>query len=133
MPYRSGINSRKWAEQGYTGKGHNPAEGLINELAGARKHSKARPFVHIMQDDDIEEDYHAQFMQQALHQAGFASKILRGLGELRWDDAGQLIDGDGRLVNCVWKPGVGNGDGADTRSQRDGVCRSAYSYRAPGK
>ncbi len=42
-------------------------------------------------------------MQQALHQAGFASKILRGLGELRWDDAGQLIDGDGRLVNCVWK------------------------------
>ncbi len=129
----AGLILEKWAEQGYTGKGHNPAEGLINELAGARKHSKARPFVHIMQDDDIEEDYHAQFMQQALHQAGFASKILRGLGELRWDDAGQLIDGDGRLVNCVWKTGVGNGNGADTRSQRDGVCRSAYSYRAPGK
>ncbi|EBE1620383.1 CHAP domain-containing protein [Salmonella enterica] len=99
----AGLILEKWAEQGYTGKGHNPAEGLINELAGAWKHSKARPFVHIMQDDDIEEDYHAQFMQQALHQAGFASKILRGLGELRWDDAGQLIDGDGRLVNCVWK------------------------------
>lgn len=56
-----------------------------------------------MQDKDIEENYHAQFMQQALRQAGFDSKILRGLDELRWDDAGQLIDGDGRTVNCVWK------------------------------
>lgn len=56
-----------------------------------------------MQDKDIEENYHAQFMQQALRQAGFDSKILRGLDELRWDDAGQLIDGDDRLVNCVWK------------------------------
>lgn len=31
------------------------------------------------------------------------SKILFGLDELRWDAAGQLIDADGRLVNCVWK------------------------------
>lgn len=99
----AGLILERWAERGYTGQGHNPAEGLINELAGAWKHSRARPFVHIMQDKDIEENYHAQFMQQALRQAGFDSKILRGLDELRWDDAGQLIDGDGRLVNCVWK------------------------------
>ncbi|XNM68892.1 hypothetical protein ACLK1Y_16575 [Escherichia coli] len=26
-----------------------------------------------------------------------------GLDELCWDAAGQLIDGDGRLVNGVWK------------------------------
>lgn len=103
----AGLILERWAERGYTGQGHNPAEGLINELAGARKHSRARPFVHIMQDKDIEENYHAQFMQQALRQAGFDSKILRGLDELRWDDAGQLIDGDGRPVNCVWKPGRG--------------------------
>ena len=67
------------------------------------KHSRARPFVHIMQDKDIEENYHAQFMEQALHQAGFETRILRGLDELGWDAAGQLIDGEGRLVNCVWK------------------------------
>ncbi|HEA7721060.1 TPA: glutathionylspermidine synthase family protein, partial [Escherichia coli] len=76
---------------------------LINELAGAWKHSRARPFVHIMQDKDIEENYHAQFMEQALQQAGFETRILRGLDELGWDAAGQLIDGEGRLVNCVWK------------------------------
>lgn len=74
----AGLILEKWAEQGYTGKGHNPAEGLINELAGAWKHSKARPFVHIMQDDDIEEDYHAQFMQQALHQPASRAKFSAG-------------------------------------------------------
>jgi hypothetical protein len=41
--------------------------------------------------------------EQALHQAGFETRILRGLDELGWDAAGQLIDGEGRLVNCVWK------------------------------
>ncbi len=90
-------------KQGYYGSGHNPAENLLDELAGAWKHSRARPFVHIMQDKDLEENYHALFIQRSLTQAGFESKILFGLDELHWDAAGQLIDGDGRLVNCVWK------------------------------
>ena len=98
-----GLILEQWLKQGYYGTGHNPAEGLLDELAGAWKHSRARPFVHIMQDKDLEENYHAQFIQRSLTQAGFESKILFGLDELRWDAAGQLIDGDGRLVNCVWK------------------------------
>ena len=98
-----GLILEQWLKQGYYGTGHNPAEGLLDELAGAWKHSRARPFVHIMQDKDLEENYHAKFIQRSLSQAGFESKILFGLDELRWDAAGQLIDADGRLVNCVWK------------------------------
>ncbi|MFU8513113.1 bifunctional glutathionylspermidine amidase/synthase [Klebsiella quasipneumoniae] len=98
-----GLILEQWLKQGYYGTGHNPAEGLLDELAGAWKHSRARPFVHIMQDKDLEENYHAKFIQRSLTQAGFESKILFGLDELRWDAAGQLIDADGRLVNCVWK------------------------------
>ncbi|MDX5630752.1 MULTISPECIES: bifunctional glutathionylspermidine amidase/synthase [unclassified Brenneria] len=98
-----GLILEQWLRQGYPGKGHNPADELLDELTGAWKHSLARPFVHIMQDKDLEENYHAGFMQRALTQAGFESKILYGLDELRWDAAGRLIDGDGRLVNCVWK------------------------------
>ncbi|MBB1202739.1 bifunctional glutathionylspermidine amidase/synthase [Enterobacteriaceae bacterium 89] len=98
-----GLILEQWAKTGYKGEGHNPAEDLISELTGAWKHSSARPFVHIMQDKDLEENYHARFMQQALRKAGFDSKILHGLDELHWDSAGQLIDGDGRPVNCVWK------------------------------
>lgn len=56
-----------------------------------------------MQDRDVEESYHAQFMQRALTQAGFNSKIIFGLDELGWDSAGQLIDSKQRPVNCVWK------------------------------
>lgn len=82
-----GLILEQWLKQGYYGTGHNPAEGLLDELAGAWKHSRARPFVHIMQDKDLEENYHAQFIQRSLTQAGFESKILFGLDELRWDAA----------------------------------------------
>lgn len=98
-----GLILEQWAKTGYRGKGFNPSEDLLSELIGAWKHSTARPFVHIMQDKDLEENYHARFMQCALTEAGFESKILYGLDELHWDAAGQLIDGDLRPVNCVWK------------------------------
>ncbi|AGH74701.1 bifunctional glutathionylspermidine amidase/synthase [Edwardsiella piscicida] len=94
---------QRWAKQGDGVPGYNPGEDLLNELAGAWRHSHARPFVHIMQDNDVEESYHALFMQRALSQAGFDSKIVKGLAALRWDATGQLIDDEGRQVNCVWK------------------------------
>jgi glutathionylspermidine amidase/synthetase len=75
-----GLILEEWVKNGYRGNGHNPAEGLLEELTGAWKHSHARPFVHIMQDNDVEEDYHALFIQRSLMQAGFETKILHGLG-----------------------------------------------------
>lgn len=99
----AGVILEQWKNNGYLGSGYNPGEDLFDELVEAWKHSRARPFVHIMQDKDSEENYHSRFMQSALTKAGFESKILFGLDELRWDATGQLIDGDGRLVNCVWK------------------------------
>ena len=99
----TGVILAKWAEQAGAVQGENPGEQLINALADAWKHTDAKPFVHIMQDADNEENYHALFMQRALSIAGFESKILHGLDELHWDNSGQLIDGDKRLVNCVWK------------------------------
>lgn len=98
-----GIVLGKWARQGGVDKGKDPCRRLINTLADAWKHSDALPFVHILQDEDIEENYHALMMQQALTDAGFKSKILHGLGELHWNATGQLIDAEGREVNCVWK------------------------------
>ena len=37
----AGLILERWAEQGYKGNGFNPAEGLINELAGAETQSRA--------------------------------------------------------------------------------------------
>ncbi len=55
----------------------------------------------------------AVYAAGALHQAGFASKILRGLGA---SCAGMTPAADRwrrRLVNCVWKTSAGKRDGAD--------------------
>lgn len=99
----AGLILQKWAEQGGLHKGGNPGDDLLNALADSWKHSDAKPFVHIMQDNDSEENYHALFMQRALSQAGFKSKILHGLDDLHWDKRGQLVDDEHRQVNCVWK------------------------------
>jgi len=44
-----------------------------------------------MQDKDLEENYHARFMQKALTDAGFESKIFYSLDELRWDASGHNV------------------------------------------
>lgn len=99
----TGLILQKWAEQGGLTDGANPGCRLLDTLADSWKHSDAKSFVHIMQDHDAEENYHALFMQKALSQAGFSSKILHGLDELHWDRLGRLVDGDDRQVTCVWK------------------------------
>ena len=97
------IILQKWAIQAGLTEGTNPGEGLLNSLASCWKHIDAKPFVHIMQDNDSEENYHALFMQKALTQAGFSSKILCGLDALHWDKQGRLVDDEDRQVTCVWK------------------------------
>lgn len=94
---------QSWAIQAELNAGVNPSAGLLNALADCWKHSDAKAFVHIMQDNDSEENYHALFMQKALTQAGFESKILRGLSGLSWDKRGRLVDDEQRQVTCVWK------------------------------
>ncbi|WP_413516536.1 bifunctional glutathionylspermidine amidase/synthase [Photobacterium phosphoreum] len=94
---------QKWAEQGGDIAENSPAEDLLNELASVWKYSQEYSFVHIMQDDDAEEDYHALFMQKVLSLAGIESKILKGLDCIHWNPAGQLIDDNERLIECVWK------------------------------
>lgn len=99
----AGLIIEKWAKQAGINAGFNPGERLLEALSDAWKHSDVKPFVHILQDDDNEEDYHALFMQEALTKAGCQSKILRGLSELRWNSRGQVIDAEKRIVDCVWK------------------------------
>ncbi|MBS0878085.1 MULTISPECIES: bifunctional glutathionylspermidine amidase/synthase [unclassified Tatumella] len=99
----AGVILGKWAQQGGVSAGKDPCRRLVENLSAAWKHSDALPFVHILQDEDAEENYHALLMQQALTDAGFDSKILHGLVELHWSATGLLIDDDQREVNCVWK------------------------------
>lgn len=98
-----GLITQKWVEQSGLSIGSNPGSALLDSLADCWKHSDAKQFVHIMQDNDSEENYHALFMQKALTQAGFESKILHGLDDLHWDSRGRVVDNENRKVKCVWK------------------------------
>lgn len=93
----------RWAESGKLDKGTDPGEELFDSLINSWKHSDADPFVHIMLDNDKEEHYHALFMQKALTQAGFQTKMVCGLNELHWDERGCLVDNDNRQIRSVWK------------------------------
>ncbi|WP_265524058.1 bifunctional glutathionylspermidine amidase/synthase [Providencia rustigianii] len=99
----TGLIIEKWAQVGGLKTGWNPGERLNEILTDTWKHTSAKPFIHIMQDNDGEEDYHALFMAQSIKAAGFEYKIIHGLDELEWNETGQVVDGEGRVLECVWK------------------------------
>jgi glutathionylspermidine amidase/synthetase len=93
----------KWAEHYGCTDGDDVGARLQELLAGAWRHSDVDCVLHIMQDRDLEETYHALFMQEAMAQAGIRSKIIRGVSGLRWELDGGISDADGVRVKWVWK------------------------------
>jgi glutathionylspermidine amidase/synthetase len=93
----------KWAEHFGCTDGADTGENLHELLAGAWRHSDVDAVLHILQDRDLEENYHALFMQEAMAEAGIESKIIRGLSGLHWEADGGIADEDGVRVNWVWK------------------------------
>jgi glutathionylspermidine amidase/synthetase len=93
----------KWAEHYGCRDGVDVGANLQELLAGAWRHSDVDDVLHIMQDRDLEETYHALFMQDAMAEAGIRSKIIRGVSGLAWDADGGIRDADGVPVRWVWK------------------------------
>ncbi|MDC0609223.1 bifunctional glutathionylspermidine amidase/synthase [Vibrio sp.] len=92
-----------WANQAGCVEGEDAGEDLLSALTEAWRHSDAGATVHILQDDDKEEDYHALFMQRAMSKTGIRSKIIKGLDQLHWNDGGEVVDKDGEAITFVWK------------------------------
>jgi glutathionylspermidine amidase/synthetase len=93
----------KWAQHVGCTDGIDAGEKLHELLVAAWRHSDVNDVLHIMQDRDREESYHALFMQSAMTRAGIRSKIIHGVNGLRWEPDGGIADGDGVRVNWVWK------------------------------
>jgi glutathionylspermidine amidase/synthetase len=93
----------KWAEHFECTDGEDAGRNLHELLVGAWRHSDVDDVLHIMRDRDLEETYHALFMQEAMERAGISSKIIRGVSGLRWDPDGGVSDCDGVKVKWVWK------------------------------
>jgi glutathionylspermidine amidase/synthetase len=93
----------KWAEHFGCDDGYDPGQKLHELIAGAWQHSDVNDVLHIMQDRDAEETYHALFMQEAMTEAGIRSKVIRGVEGLSWEPDGRIADADGVRVKWVWK------------------------------
>ena len=70
----------KWAEHFGCRLGEDPGAGLHADLRDAWRKSDVDGLLHIMQDRDLEETYHALFMQEAMEEAGVRTKIIHGTG-----------------------------------------------------
>jgi glutathionylspermidine amidase/synthetase len=93
----------KWADHFGCEQGRDPGDALHRELRDAWKQSDADGLLHIMQDDDLEETYHALFMKDALEEAGLRCKIIHGVEGLSWGDDAAVLDADEEPIRWVWK------------------------------
>ncbi|HET6591823.1 MAG TPA: bifunctional glutathionylspermidine amidase/synthase [Xanthomonadales bacterium] len=93
----------KWAEHFGVTDGVDAGAELTARLVEGWRDSGVEGLLHIMQDDDAEETYHAQYMRAAAEQAGLACKVIRGLAGLGWNAAGEVVDPDGVPIRHVWK------------------------------
>lgn len=93
----------RWAKHYGCNIGSNPGKQLHKSLRKAWKNSDVDGLIHIMQDDDPEETYHALFMREAMEEAGIPSKILYGVKGLSWAEDGSIVDADGETIRWVWK------------------------------
>jgi glutathionylspermidine amidase/synthetase len=93
----------RWAEHFGCKLGRDPGEDLHEWLVDAWSASGVDGILHLMQDDDPEETYHALYMKSAIEAAGLRCKIVRGFADLRWHPAGYVVDADGCEIRWVWK------------------------------
>ncbi len=93
----------KWARHFGVTEGEDAGAEIAGALVSAWEAAGVGGTLHIMQDVDSEETYHAQFMKTAAESAGIPCKVIKGLGGLSWNENAEIIDPDGTPICCVWK------------------------------
>ncbi|MBO6561165.1 MAG: bifunctional glutathionylspermidine amidase/synthase [Nisaea sp.] len=99
----TGVVQGRWAEHFGCTDGWCPGEDLLENLKEAWEEAEVGDILHIMQDRDLEETYHALFIQKSMDAAGIKSKIIKGTSGLTWDDEGWVCDAEGVRIKWVWK------------------------------
>ncbi len=99
----TGKIQKKWAKHFGCSEGRCAGDKLHSKLIEAWKDSDVEGILHIMLDDDPEENYHAKFMQTAIEEAGIECRVLKGVENLHWAKSGEVVDSEGIPVRWVWK------------------------------
>ncbi len=99
----TGKIQKKWAQYEGCSLGTDSGESLYQNLIDAWHKSDVDGMLHIMQDKDPEETYHALFMKETLEAAGIRCKIITGVATLNWGENNSIVDSDGNEIKWVWK------------------------------
>ena len=99
----AGLVQGRWAEHFGPVEGEDAGAMLTGCLVEAWRGSGVEGLMHIMQDIDAEETYHAQYVRAAAERAGLQCKVVRGVAGLGWNAAGEVVDADGVPIRFVWK------------------------------
>ncbi len=92
----------QWADHYGCTIGRDPGSAIFKRLVRAWKAQEIKDVLHIMQDNDAEETYHALFMKSALEGAGLRVKVLKGFSDLHWRNE-TIVDSDNIPIKQVWK------------------------------
>lgn len=92
-----------WAGHYGVSEGRCSGGQLMPDLIEAWRTAGVEGTLHIMQDANAEETYHALFMKEAIDAAGVPAKIITGVEGLGWDGQGRVVDADGVPILWVWK------------------------------
>ncbi|WP_321389511.1 glutathionylspermidine synthase family protein [Emcibacter sp.] len=98
-----GLVQGEWARAHGVDEGRDAGGRLGESLIKAWTETHVEDVLHILQDDDPEEDYHALYMKSMVEEAGVRCKIITGLAGLGWDADGWVTDPDGERISWVWK------------------------------
>ena len=106
--YECGSGQGTWARAvGLKDVGSDPGGGIQDALGTAWRDAAVGipkgACLHLMFDHNDEEAYHTRYMRDMAHKAGIRTKLVEGLGSLRWGSAGEVVDADGEEINFVWK------------------------------
>ena len=93
----------KWLKHFDVKGGTDAGNELFKHLVKAWKSCKIDSIVHVLQDDDPEETYHALFMKNVIEAAGYRCELVKGLDSLRWNANEKIEDCNGNLIKWVWK------------------------------
>ncbi|WP_417319068.1 bifunctional glutathionylspermidine amidase/synthase [Emcibacter sp.] len=93
----------EWARAHGIAVGRDAGEALGPALVRAWKDAHVGAVLHVLKDEDPDEEYHAQYMRNMIEQAGLHCKIISGLGSLSWDKDGWVVDDEGNRITWVWK------------------------------
>jgi glutathionylspermidine amidase/synthetase len=122
----------KWARHYRCTIGRDAGGALHDRLRDAWRKSAVDGLLHILQDEDPEETYHALFMQEATERAGIVSRVIRGTSGLAWADDGGILDDQGERIRWVWKSWAWETALDQIRRECDDDEKKLESYR-PGE